>query len=79
MRVNVYSSELPQKIERVTKTVDGVERVGLRFFMSRSAATDRGVEDESAITFWATDRDALHRMLCDAQTALWTPDRGYGE
>lgn len=79
MRVNVYASELPQHVERVTKTVGGRELVGLRF------NTDED-DPESAVTFWAKDRDALRSMLLRAVNALTQrapdaspPDRGYGE
>lgn len=68
MRVNVYAEEMTDRVEIVTKTVDGREFTGLRFWLELPVTMQQpGVEpfqakgpfmhrpdddDSSAVTFW---------------------------
>ena len=39
MRVNVYAEEMTDRVEIVSKTIDGVEYTGLRFYLELPAST----------------------------------------
>jgi len=63
MRVNIYAEEMTQKVEIISKAIDGVEFTGLRFYL-KIPATVNGQQyqgpfmhkpddnDSSAVTFW---------------------------
>jgi len=68
MRVNVYAEEMTDRIEIVSKTVDGQVFTGLRFYLELPVTTPLpsggnmltkgpfihkpGDDDSSAVTFW---------------------------
>lgn len=41
MRVNVYAEEMTDRLEIITKTIDGVQFTGLRFYLELPATTYR--------------------------------------
>lgn len=72
MRVNVYAEEMTDRIQLVTKSIDGVDFVGLRFYLELPATVDGkqyhgpfihrpGDDDSAAVTFWG--KRALRRAL----------------
>jgi len=68
MRVNVYAEEMTDRIEIITKEVDGQEFTGVRFYLELPVTTPLpnggmtihkgpflhrpGDDDSSAVTFW---------------------------
>lgn len=88
MRVNVYAEEMTDRIEIISKTIDGRTFTGLRFYLelpvtvrTAEGATGQlrgpflhrpGDDDSSAVTFWGK-RD-LRLVLRKALTLL---DRHY--
>ena len=63
MRVNVYAEELTDRVEIVSKTVDGRTFTGLRFYLELPMSTADGPkrgpfmhrpddDDSAAVTFW---------------------------
>lgn len=76
MRVNVYAEEMTDKVEIVTKEVEGQTFTGVRFYLELPATVD-GVQhqgpfmhkpdddDSSAVTFWGKKslKVALERAL----------------
>lgn len=77
MRVNVYAEEMTNRVEIITKTIEGTKFTGLRFYLELPA-TDKdgnqhqgpfihhpGDDDSSAVTFWGKKdlRDTLRRAL----------------
>jgi hypothetical protein len=63
MRVNVYEEELTNRVEIVTKEVEGAQFTGVRFYLELPATVDGkqyrgpfmhrpGDDDSSAVTFW---------------------------
>lgn len=67
MRVNVYAEELTERVEIVTKTIDGQDFTGLRLYLELPATQEvnggvvqhrgpflhrPGDDDSSAVTFW---------------------------
>ena len=70
MRLNVYDKELTDACEVVTKSVDGVDYVGIRFFTNDTSGDP---ETNAAVTFWT--RDDLRPMLQNGIDAL---DKHYG-
>lgn len=84
MRVNVYAEELTDRVELVTKTIDGREYTAVRFYLELPATVDGkqykapfmhrpGDDDSSAVTFWGK-RD-LRGLLVKALALL---DEHYG-
>jgi hypothetical protein len=75
MRVQVYSEELGEGVEIVTKTAAGGEvfyglRVWLktcRELLDHSTPED---DDRSAVTFWARSRSALRLLVADMSDAV---------
>lgn len=76
MRVNVYAEEMTQRVEIVSKVVDGQRFHGLRFYLELPATVKgfqykapfihcEGDDDSSAITFWGkTDlREVMRKAL----------------
>ena len=80
MRVNVYAEEMTDRVEIVSKTIEGQEFTGLRFYLELPVTlTDGGQlsgpflhrtgdDDSSAVTFWGK-RD-LRTLLSKAQAEL---------
>jgi len=76
MRVNVYAEETTDRIEIISKTINGTTFTGLRFYLELPA-TVRGIQyqgpfmhgvdddDSAAVTFWGKKdmRDAFRKAL----------------
>jgi len=64
MRVNVYAEEMTNRVEIISKTIDGVVFTGVRFYLELPVTDIHGVhhrgpfkhrpddDDSSAVTFW---------------------------
>lgn len=76
MRVNVYAEEMTDRIEVISKQIDGHLFTGLRFYLELPATVDGkqykgpfmhrpGDDDSGAVTFWGKRdlRDALRQAL----------------
>lgn len=83
MRVNVYAEEMTDRIEIVSKTIDGQEFTGLRFYLELPVTVSSGGavkqvagpfihhpgdDDSSAVTFWG--KTDLRRVLEIASAKL---------
>ena len=79
MRVNVYAEEMTDRIEIVTKEIDGHKFTGLRFYLELPCTVNGanlrgpfihrpGDDDSAAVTFWGK-RD-LREVLKIALDAL---------
>lgn len=79
MRVNVYAEEMTDRIEIISKEIDGQTFTGLRIYLELPATVDGvqhqgpfihrpGDDDSSAVTFWGK-RD-LRRVLKKALAEL---------
>ena len=84
MRVNVYAEEMTDRIEIISKEIDGHSFTGLRFYLELPATVNGaqyqapfihrpGDDDSAAVTFWGK-RD-LRKILHKAQAML---DAHYG-
>lgn len=76
MRVNIYAEEITDRVEIVTKTVDGQGFTGVRFYLELPATVNGkqyrgpfihrpGDDDSSAVTFWGKQdlRGALSKAI----------------
>lgn len=83
MRVNVYAEEMTNRIEIISKVIDGKAFTGLRFYLELPATVrgwqykgpfmhHPGDDDSAAVTFWGK-RD-LRKVLKKALAML---DRHY--
>ena len=76
MRVNVYAEEMTQRVEIISKVIDGQTFTGLRFYLELPATINGkqhqgpfihrpGDDDSSAVTFWGKRdfRTLLHHAL----------------
>lgn len=64
MRVNVYAEEMTERIEIISKEIDGHKFTGLRFYLELPVTLPNGVnfsgpfqhrpgdDDSAAVTFW---------------------------
>lgn len=63
MRVNVYAEEMTDRVEIISKVIDGREYTGLRFYLELPATVHGsefrgpfihrpGDDDSAAVTFW---------------------------
>jgi len=79
MRVNVYAEEMTNRIEIISKQIDGHQFTGLRFFLELPATINGvqhqapfmhrpGDDDSSAVTFWG--KSDLREVLKQAQQML---------
>ena len=85
MRVNIYAEETTQRVEIISKTIDGQVFTGLRFYLELPVTQPDGEQvsgpfihhpgddDSSAVTFWG--KKDLRALLYKAQDAL---DAHYG-
>lgn len=85
MRVNVYAEEMTDKIEIISKTINGQTFTGLRFWLQLPVTLPSGDQvrgpfmhhpgddDSSAVTFWG--KQDLRAVLVQALKAL---DQHYG-
>jgi len=87
MRVNVYAEEMTDRIEIISKEIDGRTFTGLRFYLYLPMSTGtepkhvrgpfihrEGDDDSAAVTFWG--KKDLRAMLRQALAAL---DEHYGK
>src|SRR5260221_8898538 len=83
MRVNVYAEEMTDRIEIISKTIEGRAFTGLRFYLELPVSLADGQirgpfhhgpgdDDSAAVTFWG--KQDLRRTLRNALAAL---DRHY--
>lgn len=76
MRVNVYAEEITDRVEIISKEIDGTTYTGVRFYLELPCTVDGrnvsgpfmhrpGDDDSAAITFWGKKslRSALERAL----------------
>jgi hypothetical protein len=74
MRINIYNEELTNRVVIKRKKAEGTKYVGIRFFLELPVTVDgkqhqgpfmhkAGDDDSSAVTFWATDKKRLRKML----------------
>ena len=76
MRVNVYAEEMTDRVEIISKEVDGNTFTGLRFYLELPATVNGeqyqgpfmhrpGDDDSSAVTFWGKRdlREVLRKAL----------------
>ena len=79
MRVNVYAEEMTDRLEIISKQIDGNSFTGLRFYLELPATVNGeqfrgpfvhrpGDDDSSAVTFWGTQD--LRTMLRQALKLL---------
>ena len=81
MRVNIYAEELTDRVEIVTKEIDGVTFTGLRIYLELPATVTGkpykgpfihrpGDDDSSAVTFWSTKPEELRDLFARALKVL---------
>jgi hypothetical protein len=77
MRVNVYAEEMTDRVEVISKTINGQEFTGLRLYLELPATGPDGVnvrgpflhgegdDDSAAVTFWGKRdlRSVLVKMI----------------
>lgn len=76
MRVNVYAEEMTERVEIISKEIDGHSFTGLRLYLELPATVNEeqyrgpfmhrpGDDDSSAVTFWGKRdlRVVLRKML----------------
>lgn len=77
MRVNVYAEEMTERIEIISKQIEGCNFTGLRLYLELPVTTQDGInvsgpfihqpgdDDSAAITFWGKKdlRIVLRKML----------------
>jgi len=79
MRVNIYAEEMTNRIEIVTKTIDGHKFTALRFYLELPATVNGqnyqgpflhrpGDDDSAAVTFWG--KQDMRHMLRKALAML---------
>ncbi len=79
MRVNVYAEELTDRVEIVTKEIEGHTYTGVRFHLELPATVNGqqyqgpflhhpGDDDSSAVTFWG--KKQLRALLANAVRLL---------
>lgn len=85
MRVNVYAEEMTDRIEIISKDIDGQRFTGLRFYLELPVTHGQtqirgpfvhhpGDDDSAAVTFWG--KSDLRQILKQALNIL---DEHYGE
>jgi hypothetical protein len=64
-RFNIYSEELTDRIEKVTKEANGNTFYGLRFYLKSPPELHHTIDDDdtSAVTFWANSEDELVDLM----------------
>jgi hypothetical protein len=77
MRVNVYAEEMTDRVEVISKTINGQEFTGLRLYLELPATGQDGInvqgpfihslgdDDSAAVTFWGKRdlRSVLVKMI----------------
>ena len=87
MRVNIYAEEMTDRIEIITKEIEGEKFTGLIFYLELPVSLGPGHsitagpfihklgdDDSSAVTFWG--KNDLRKLLRQAKNIL---DEYYGE
>lgn len=85
MRVNIYAEEMTDRVEIISKVVEGHEFKAVRFYLELPATVDGkqysgpfihrpGDDDSSAVTFWG--KNDLRPLLRKALALL---DEHYGK
>jgi hypothetical protein len=89
--VNVYAEEMTDRVEIVSKEVDGQVFTGLRFYLYLPAQSGQmqvrgpfvhreGDDDSSAVTFWGkTDLREVLRIALGLLDAHYVAERGRAE
>jgi hypothetical protein len=75
IRVNVYSEELRDRVERVHQSVDGIDYWGIRLFVGPDIIHREGDDDTAAVTFWtdgSNENEGLLRRQLQGALALLT-------
>lgn len=88
MRVNVYAEEMTDRIEIISKEIDGQVFTGLRFYLELPATVDGkqhqgpfihrpGDDDSAAVTFWGKRdlRNVLRKALAMLDDHYGSPDK----
>lgn len=84
MRINIYAEELTDRVEVISKTVDGVTFTGLRFYLYMPVTVGdshakgpflhrEGDDDSSAVTFWGKPVVSVRDLMARALAALDAP------
>lgn len=79
MRVNIYAEEITNRVEIISKTIEGHEFKAVRFYLELPATVGEnqyqgpfihrpGDDDSSAVTFWG--KSQLYPLLKKAITLL---------
>jgi hypothetical protein len=79
VRVNIYAEELTDRVEIISKEIDGREYTAVRFYLELPATVDGkqyqapflhrpGDDDSSAVTFWG--KRNLRELLVKALALL---------
>jgi hypothetical protein len=85
LRVNVYAEEMTDRVQIISKTIDGQKFTGLRFYLELPATVNGeqhqgpfihkpGDDDSAAVTFWG--KQDLRTVL---RVALAQLDQHYGD
>lgn len=85
MRVNIYNEELTDRVTIRHKTAEGIDYVGVRFYLALPATVDgknykgpfmhqKNDDDSAAVTFWTTDKSRLRQLMQQAVLALDAPE-----
>ncbi len=71
MRINIYSEELTERIEKVKTEANGKTFYGVRFYLKSPTELHNSPEDDdtSAVTFWHDDEEALVLLMNYARGA----------
>ncbi len=86
MRVNVYAEEITDRVEIISKEIDGQKFTGVRFYLELPATVGGeeyrgpfihrpGDDDSSAVTFWGKNdlRAVLKKALALLDAHVPTP------
>lgn len=65
MRINIYSEELTDRVEKVTREANGTTFYGLRFYLKSPPELHHTADDDdtSAVTFWAGSEEELCHLM----------------
>lgn len=92
MRINIYAEEMTDRIELVTKIIEGQLFTAVRFYLELPATVDGkqyqgpfihrpGDDDSSAVTFWGKRdlRPILQKALAILDEHYAAPDKPKGD
>lgn len=71
MRINIYSEEITDRVEKITKEANGHTFYGVRFYLKSPDDLHHTPDDDdtSAVTFWASSEDELVHLMDIARGA----------